>query len=279
MSRAGGKRMTFKRVGDGRRRRAIYRPWWIWPLLGMGGLLGWVLAHHVAVCSRGAYATSVGAVAGAFFRSRVSLDVALALAVALGLVGVAHALRADARGRVLDVQRNLNTIKALDWREFENLVAEAYRRLGYSVEVTGGGGADGGIDLVLRRAAELLLVQCKHWRSNSIGAPVVREMAGLMLHHKATGVKVVCVGRFTRDATAFVAGKPIELVGGAALVGLVKSVQRGRARAVEVGAPMCPDCGSVMCRRYSAGRGPFWGCTAYPECRGVRSNNEVVAAA
>lgn len=271
--------MKVKRLGVGRRRPALYRPWWVWPLLGLGGLLGWMLAHHVAVCSRGAYATSMGALAGAFFRSQVSLDVALAVAISLCVVGFVHALRADARGRVLDVQRNLNTIKALDWREFENLVAEAYRRLGYSVELTGGGGADGGVDLILRRTGELILVQCKQWRSNSIGASVVREMAGLMLHHKATSVKVVCVGRFTKDATAFVAGKPIELVGGTALVDLVKSVQRGRDRAVEAGAPICPDCGGVMCRRYSAGRGAFWGCTAYPKCRGVRGNNDVGVAA
>jgi restriction system protein len=271
--------MKVKRSRIGRRRRAIYCPWWIWPLLGLGGLLGWLVAHRMAVCSRGEYTTVVGALAGGFFRSRVSLDTALALAFALCIAGLVHALRAEARGHVLDVQRDLNTIKALDWREFENLVAEAYRRLGFSVEVTGGGGADGGVDLILRRGGEVILVQCKQWRLNSIGAPVVREMAGLMLHHGATEVKIVCVGRFTKDASAFALGKAIELVSGADLVSLVKSVQRGSSRAIEAGAPMCPDCGSAMCRRYSAGRGAFWGCTAYPKCKGVRSNNKIGAAA
>lgn len=33
--------------------------------------------------------------------------------------------------------------------------------------------------------------------------------------------------------------------------------------------PACPQCGSNMCRRKSA-KGDFWGCSAYPECRGTR---------
>jgi four helix bundle suffix protein len=39
-------------------------------------------------------------------------------------------------------------------------------------------------------------------------------------------------------------------------------------------APVCPECGKPM-RRRMARQGPnkgkpFWGCSAYPECRGTR---------
>jgi four helix bundle suffix protein len=34
-------------------------------------------------------------------------------------------------------------------------------------------------------------------------------------------------------------------------------------------APVCPDCGAHMKQR-SSSRGPFWGCSAYPKCKGVR---------
>ena len=47
------------------------------------------------------------------------------------------------------------------WREFEMLVGEAFRLQGYQVVETGGGGADGGVDLVLRKDRETFLVQCK----------------------------------------------------------------------------------------------------------------------
>lgn len=34
-------------------------------------------------------------------------------------------------------------------------------------------------------------------------------------------------------------------------------------------APTCPVCGSVMCKRYNgADKSPFWGCPAYPRCKG-----------
>ncbi len=44
---------------------------------------------------------------------------------------------------------------------------------------------------------------------------------------------------------------------------------RVTARAVEENAPSCPECAKPMKRRRSA-KGEFWGCTGYPECRGLR---------
>ena len=38
-------------------------------------------------------------------------------------------------------------------------------------------------------------------------------------------------------------------------------------------APDCPECGKPMRRRSSA-KGPFWGCSAYPGCRGTRPDKE-----
>jgi four helix bundle suffix protein len=38
-------------------------------------------------------------------------------------------------------------------------------------------------------------------------------------------------------------------------------------------APLCPQCGKVM-RRRRAGRGPFWGCSGYPECQATREDEE-----
>ena len=34
-------------------------------------------------------------------------------------------------------------------------------------------------------------------------------------------------------------------------------------------APECPQCGKPMRKRHS-GKGDFWGCSAYPDCRGRR---------
>jgi len=43
---------------------------------------------------------------------------------------------------------------------------------------------------------------------------------------------------------------------------------------IESGAPACPECGKPMRRREAkAGKHagePFWGCTGYPACKGMR---------
>ncbi|MFD2274736.1 restriction endonuclease [Undibacterium arcticum] len=127
---------------------------------------------------------------------------------------------------MLDRQRDLTTLRAMDWAAFERVVGEAYRRLGFVIQETGQGGADGGIDLVLWKDHRKTIVQVKQWRSSSVGVSVVREMFGLMMHHKAQAVTIVCVGRFTNDAWRFAQGKPIDLVGGARLLEMIKEVQQ-----------------------------------------------------
>jgi Restriction endonuclease len=51
---------------------------------------------------------------------------------------------------------------------------------GYAVTETGQAGADGGIDLVLTKGRERTLVQCKHWRAQTVGVAIVRELYGAM---------------------------------------------------------------------------------------------------
>ncbi len=53
---------------------------------------------------------------------------------------------------------------------------------------------------------------------------------------------------------------------------------RVASRADQENAPTCPECGKPMTRRQArtgknAGN-PFWGCTAYPDCKGILPANE-----
>ncbi len=83
-----------------------------------------------------------------------------------------------------------NVAKGLSWHEFELLMGEAFRQQGYVVSETPEG-ADGGVDLELRRGGELHLVQCKHWRATKVGVAVVRELYGVMAARGAAGGFVV----------------------------------------------------------------------------------------
>jgi restriction system protein len=67
------------------------------------------------------------------------------------LTAAISAFHAWRRGELLDRQTSVKSIKAIDWKDFEYLVSEAYRRQGYSVQENTDGGADGGIDLVADR--------------------------------------------------------------------------------------------------------------------------------
>lgn len=130
------------------------------------------------------------------------------------------------RRMLLDTQSGIDSLRRMHWKEFEMLTGEAFRRQGYDVTENGLGGADGGIDLTLRKNGKTTLVQCKQWRTRQISVNVVREMFGLLTHHRADAVKIVALGDYTPDARRFAQGKPIELVDGNALVATVRSVQR-----------------------------------------------------
>ncbi len=62
------------------------------------------------------------------------------------LVAEVSALDAWRKGQLLDRQKNAGTLQSIGWKGFEALAGEAYRRKGYFVTESGGGGADGGVD-------------------------------------------------------------------------------------------------------------------------------------
>lgn len=185
------------------------------------------------------------------------------------------------RSHLLETQTGLDSLRAMNWKQFEMLVGEAFRRQGYRIEETGLGGADGGIDLRLSKNGKTTLVQCKQWRSQRVDVKVVREMYGLLAHHGANVVKIVAIGDFTPDARRFAQGKPIELVHGDALLSMIREVQTSapaRQTAPSVtskqttpATPDCPKCGAAMVNRSNRRTDDtFWGCPKYPGCRGTR---------
>lgn len=202
------------------------------------------------------------------------------------LIAIGSFLFAKKRHRLVEEQTSLEKLRETGWKDFEYLVAEAFRRQNYQVEYSLGRGADGGVDIVLRQANRKVLVQCKQWKVFSIGAPVIREMFGLMTAEQADEAIIVATGKFTRDAQEFAAGKPIRLIDGPQLLALVQSVQATTsARGDEPStAPIgvlsadsvcCPLCGKPMLQRI-AKRGSnagnqFWGCSTYPACKGTRT--------
>jgi restriction system protein len=211
------------------------------------------------------------------------------------LCAPASLIRSTQRRRLLDRQSGLDSIRAMSWREFEMLCGEAYRRKGFAVQENGLGGADGGIDLILRRGGETWLVQCKRWKTFKVGVKEVRELYGILAAERADrGIFITC-GEYTQDALTFAADKPLDLVNGPALLELVREVQTASApvasrpasrvepsfshspspkpRPSKLISPACPRCGASMilrtAKRGTNAGGQFWGCSSFPKCRGI----------
>lgn len=191
------------------------------------------------------------------------------LALFILLIAPFSFFNARRKAKQLDAQKSIETIRQLHWRNFEELVAEAYRRQGYRV-TEGGFGADGGVDLELRKGEELILVQCKQWKARKVGVSVVREMFGVLTASNANKVLIICSGRFTQQAIDFASDKPIILIDGNELLSLVNDVQT-EPKIGTTKQAACPRCGSELVER-QAKRGAnagnaFLGCSAFPKCR------------
>jgi restriction system protein len=201
------------------------------------------------------------------------------------LVGAAMSAYGRTKRQALHAQvassPDQGALNNMSWQQFEALVGEAFRRKGYAVAETGGGGADGGIDLVLKRGGETFLVQCKQWKAFKVGVTTVRELYGVMVAEGATGGFVVTSGEFKNDAQDFARGRNIELVDSKALYAQIRGVSApGKAASATPvvaaeSAPACPVCQSAMVKR-TAKRGAnsgnaFWGCSQYPGCKGTRA--------
>lgn len=253
-------------------------PWWLGLLLAAGSWLG----LHALATGPAPTAQLPGDLSGPVLQgmARVGQFLVPALFLLGALISGARRLH---RRRLLGHARQAPgtaDLLQLSWQDFERLVGEAFRREGYAVSEAKAG-PDGGVDLVLRKAGERHLVQCKRWRAHKVGVEIVRELYGVMAARGAAGGYVVSAGTFTPEARRFAQGRNIRLWDGAALKARIRGEPLEAASAAapvteteETAAP-CPVCGAPMVRRLArrgaqAGQ-PFLGCSRFPDCRGTRA--------
>lgn len=269
---------------------AALLPWWAGVLLA---IVSYVLFHMLA--SRPPAAMTPGQVG-------VALPMLVVSAVAwpaqfmvplLCLLGalVSFLKRRKAAQLHAEAANRADGVATMTWREFETLVGEYFRRQGYAVIDNGGGGPDGGVDVLLQKGADRYLVQCKHWRALRVGVQPVRELYGVMAAKRVAGGFVVTSGDFTDEARSFAQGREVQLINGKALQSAIRAQAASAPRAGAASqrpmpqpiaapmastAPSCPLCNASMVLR-QARSGPtagkkFWGCSQFAQtkCRGTR---------
>ena len=260
-------------------------PWWVSLVVAV---VSYAWLHSIAVQDVGAVTSTkdigVAASQGLF---RALANIGQYIVPLIFVVGAVVSLlgRQKRQALVLRVAESSSpaALGDMTWHEFESLVEEAFRLRGYSVRRLGGDGPDGGVDLVLDRGAEKVLVQCKQWRAMRVGVSVVRELYGVMAAQGAAAGIVVTSGSFTPDAVEFAEGRNVRLIAGPELMEMIREARASTTRELSnvkpqwspsIGsAPGCPRCASPMVRR-EAKRGPnagraFYGCSRYPDCRGT----------
>jgi restriction system protein len=258
-------------------------PWWFGPALA--GFVYLFLRFVLPVI--GGLGSGPKPNLSSYFLAGFSIMLAPFVSLVILAVWVGAELRKLIDRKRLDNQKDLESIGRLSWLEFEKLLSEFFRRHGYLVEHRGGAGPDGGVDLVLRRDGQKALVQCKHWKSQSISVELVRELMGVVFSEGAQRGIFVTYGTYTEPARNFARDNPLMLIDGKELMAMIRSVQSNPSpetstvdrtpprEAVAIpSTPACPLCGSPMVRR-TAKRGSnagsqFWGCPHYPGCQGTR---------
>lgn len=252
-------------------------PWWIGCVLA---LISYIGLHTVAARTVGPVNTP-HLVTAVIWQTLAKIGQYIVPGICL-IGALASAYRSAQRKKLVANVSHANSAQALNdmsWQEFELLVGEHFRSRGFRVLEMGGGGADGGVDLVLRKGGETQIVQCKQWRAFKVGVKVVRELYGVMAAKGAAAGHVVTSGTFTKDAVEFAQGRNITLTDGEVLFQVLKQAKASianKSERVEPSVlppmtPICPHCNKLMVVR-TARQGKdmgamFWGCVNFPACR------------
>lgn len=100
--------------------------------------------------------------------------------------------------------------KDLNGKEFEKLLYRLYTAMGYTVELTGKVGDQGG-DLVAIKEQEKILIQAKCWQ-DSVPNKAVQEVVAAKKYYDCNRAIVVAISDFTKEATELAKVNNVELI-------------------------------------------------------------------
>lgn len=137
-------------------------------------------------------------------REAIQLSENLPALISFDLPSEIIALSQDAsRNMIEHLSRHPDTLKTINRRVFEEIVAQIWKGFGYDVELTGAT-RDGGKDIIaISRSivSQKFLIECKRPDpGNKIGVAPVRELFGVKISEGATKAIMVTTSYFTHDA-------------------------------------------------------------------------------
>jgi len=130
---------------------------------------------------------------------------------------------------VLDAMREGQNLASIEWEEFEHLVRELFSKLfskpGVEVRVTQAS-RDKGVDAVVFDPTPItggkIVIQAKRY-VNTVDVSAVRDLYGTLMNEGAGKGILVTTSNYGADSYDFAKNKPINLINGAELLGLLEA--------------------------------------------------------
>jgi restriction system protein len=132
---------------------------------------------------------------------------------------------------------DLLAINGLSRKEVERLVAEAYRRQGYQVDALGAPADESDAGMLLTKATQRVLLQCKYWKTRKLAEMPVRELYGMMAAQSANAGILITSGSFTLEASRFAGYGRIQLIDGPRLLAMLQQAAATDVRAEHAAEP------------------------------------------
>ena len=128
---------------------------------------------------------------------------------------------------ILDNINSKTNIAAMDWKDFENLIREVFEKEfsnnGGEVKITQAS-RDGGVDAIAYDPDPIkggkIIIQAKRY-TNIVGVSAVRDLYGTIMNEGANSGILITTSDYGVDSYEFANGKPIKLLNGAELLGLM----------------------------------------------------------
>ena len=194
-------------------------PWWICVTLSASFYL--LLQYGIP------YFENQGALVN---EAHISLGPVFAPVVALAFLAPVtfSFLKFSRKKKLHDLREEIKSIQELSWQQFKEQVSEAYGNAGYLILDNDPFTSDPSFDLVMRKSANLYLLQSRYWRNRKLGLREVKKLFSLMHEKQASGIFLLTTGIFTKEARRYAIGRPINLVDGVELMELLDSIKENK---------------------------------------------------
>ena len=112
-----------------------------------------------------------------------------------------------------DIERTLEALGGMSWREFSEVLTQAYARQGFSVQPATGTAAD----LQLHKNGQTTLVAARRWKAANQGVEPLRALARARSDQDASHCTYVALGPLGDAAQRFAKAERIDVLSGQAL--------------------------------------------------------------